>query len=377
MLRILFFVVLILAVCAGSLSLWAQESAPTAFSFVVFGDNQFATSNPTSGVPARMAVPEVIVSLAPTFILHTGDLMDHGYDPGAYDRFVEYYAGMLGRIPFFPTMGNHDAARGAIVNYSAYLKQQLFERNPRVYGPDHFAERFQVWHGDDPTEYPTRFNDPSKKDFMDRVPSGVSHKTFYAFRYRNVGVLSLEQGTRWWANTPMAWMEKHLRAFREDEGVDHIVVIMHHPMYSSTMREDPPDPANPGSGECTGPVRKIYEDLFRKYDVTLVFSGHAHLYDRFYVPDDETPTRAEQPLVRFRHDGSGIHYIVTGGGGGPLNKGNWRRDRSDAYMQNRVCAYHVVEVRVEDRALTVNAHLVSGTAENPQSQLFESFSITP
>jgi hypothetical protein len=372
-----------LALCLGAFgwahALWSAEDAAEGvapFSFVVFGDNQFATESPTSGVPERLAVPKVVVALKPTLILHTGDLMDHGYDAGAYERFAEYYREMLAAAPFFPTMGNHDAGKG-IGNYGAFLEEQVRRRNAAAYGAEAYAREFVVRLRDDPVEYPTRFNDPGVAAAKRLVPSGVSFKTYYSVRFRNACFISLEQGTRWWANTPLPWLERTLREAREQGGTDHIVVFMHHPLYSTTMADNPPDPAAPGSGECMLPVRRLYEDLFRRYDVTLVFSGHAHLYDRFCVPDDGTPTRATPPPGRYEHDGRSIHYIVTGGGGGPLNPGGWREESSWAFAQNRVCAYHVVEVLVQGRELTVRAQRVSGTAERPVNTLFEQFTIGP
>jgi len=372
----------VLAVLCSGIAAWAQmapaggtEGATTPFSFVVFGDNQFATENPTSGVPERLALPKVVASLKPTFILHTGDLMDHGYDAGAYDRLVDNYRDMLAGAPFFPTMGNHDAGKG-IDNYAAFLESQLRVRNATVYG-DAYGRDFVLHFRDDPQQYPTSFSDPGVDAARQRVPSGVSFKTYYSIRFRNLVVISLEQGTRWWANTPLGWLEETLRAARRDPGVAHVIVTMHHPLYSTVMLDDPPDPAKPGSGECMLPVRRLYEGLFRKYDVTLVFSGHAHLYDRFCVPDDGTPTRSETPPARYAHDGTAVHYVVTGGGGGPLNPGDWKELSSWPFSQKRVCAYHVVEVQVQGRELRVRVHLVSGNRDAPGQALFEEFCIGP
>ena len=367
-----------LVLLAGRWGAAAEGLPPAAspgYSFVVFGDNQFATNSPTSGVPQRLALPKVVLALKPTFILHTGDLMDHGYDAGAYDRFAEYYQDMLAAAPFFPTMGNHDAGK-SIGNYAAFLQQQLRERNAAVYGPA-YGQDFAVRFRDDPTVYPTSFSDPGVAAAKRLVPSGVSFKTYYSVRYRNLCLISLEQGTRWWANTPLGWLEETLRQARAEAGVEHLVVIMHHPMYSSVMLDNPPDPAKPGNGECMLPVRRLYEDLFRRHDVTLVFSGHAHLYDRFYVPDDGTPTRADPLPLRYPHDGKGIHYITTGGGGGPLNKGTWKEETSSAFSQKRLCAYHVVEVQVRGRELLVRMHQVDGTAADPRQTLFDEFAIAP
>ena len=344
---------------------------PTRFSFVVFGDNQFATSSCTSGVPERLAIPEAVKALKPALVLHTGDLMDHGYDSGAYAKFASCYKSMLARHPFFPTMGNHDAGYTGIKNYKKFLEQRLFTANARAWGAG-YKGAFKVAYNDDPTPYSQSFSKPSHKD---RVPSGVSFKTFYALKHKNAYFISFEQGTRWWANTPKPWVEKHLKLARADKSIRHIFVTMHHPMYSTTMNESPPNPKKPSSGECIQPVRKHYEALFRKYDVTMVFAGHAHLYDHFYVPDDNHQTRKSPPPNSYPHDGKAVHYVVTGGGGGGLNKCNWKKQHSYKFFQHRGCMHHVTRVVVNGGRLDVSIVKVKGSASSHTTSVFDSFTI--
>ena len=100
--------------------------------------------------------------------------------------------------------------------------------------------------------------------------------------------------------------------------------------------------------------------------------------ERMAVPDDNHSTRTDTPAAKLPGGGSGIDYIVTGGAGGSLNKGHYRRrGPSEAFSQNRTCAYHVTLVQVDGPRLTVNVHLVSGTGEKPTSSLFESFTVGP
>ena len=342
---------------------------PPVYSFIVYGDNQFATSSCTSGVPERMAIPEAILELDPTFILHTGDLMDHAYDDGAYDAFVGCYSGMLAAIPFFPTMGNHDAGSGGIWNYKAFVEDLLYVDNPAAYGADYDAD-FEIWYEDDPTEYSTDFDYPTHRDIL---PSGVCFKTNYAFKYANAYFISFEIGTRWWTNTPTTWVETHLDRARSDPSVRHVIATMHHPMYSTTMAEA-------GDGDCLEPVRRHYEDLFRLYDVTLVFSGHAHVYDRFLVPDDGSASRARPSPGEYEHDGEGVHYIVTGGGGGPLPNNcspppGERDEVSYDYSQQRGCGYHVTLVEVDGDALQLSIIGVQGSASDFTTSVWDTFTI--
>jgi hypothetical protein len=342
----------------------APPPAPT-FSFVVFGDNQFATTSCTSGVPERLAVPEVVLDLKPDFVVHTGDLMDHGYESGAYAKFVSCYSGMLAKHPFFPTMGNHDAGSGGVLKYKSFLENQLTTRNAKAWGSG-YKSAFNVSYNDDPTNYSTSFSSPN---YNQSVPSGVSFKTFYAYRHKNAYFISFEQGTRWWTNTPTTWVEKHLKKAHADPSIDHIFVHMHHPMYSTTMAE------SSSSGECIQPVRKVYEALFRKYDVTMVFSGHAHLYDRFYVPDDGSKTRQDPPPTSYPHDGSAIHYIVTGGGGGGLNSCGLKQEKSYDYFQSRACVFHVTRVQVKGKQLTVSVVKVTGSASSYTKKVIDTFAV--
>lgn len=345
-----------------------EAGPPIEFSFVDFADNQFATTSCTSGVPERLAVPQAIAKLAPTFVIESGDLMDHGYEDGAYGKLVSCYDAMLTKIPFFPVVGNHDCGNGGILKFRAFLEHQLTTRNKDVWGPG-YESAFEIAYGDDPNSYST---DPGNPGSKTDVPSGFSFKTYYAFKHRNAYFIGFEIGTRWWSNTPRSWLEKHLKAARADATVKHVFVYMHHPMYSSTMEE------TSSSGECIQPVRTYYEALFRQYDVTMVFSGHAHVYDRFYVPDDGSASRSAPPKTSYPHDGKGIHYIVSGGGGGPL-PGTCppaeKQQFSFDFGQARGCGYHVTHVKVHDATLTVDIVGVEGSETSYTTKVWDSFTV--
>jgi len=358
----------VLALASSSAAARSPASAAPRLSFVVFGDSQFSSTSCTSGVPERMAIPRAINALAPDLVLHTGDLMDHGWEKGAYRQFTRCYRALLARTPLFPTMGNHDAALQAHRRYKRYLEQQLLVVNPAVMGSA-ARQGFALFYADDPTPYSESFRRTSRRD---QVPSGVSFKTFYAFRAQNAYFISFEQGTRWWANTPLHWLERHLKRARADAAIRHVFVIMHHPMYSTTMDEQ-------SRSGCVAPVRRLYEPLFRRYDVTMVFSGHAHLYDRFFVPDDHRRTRPRRGVRRprrFVHDGKGIHYIVTGGGGGPLKHCKiLKKERSYRYAQRRACVHHVTRVQIQGGQLEVSAVRVRGSAASYRADVIDRFVI--
>lgn len=362
------------ALALGFAAVAAGESAKVRF--VVFGDNQQAVNSADSGVRERLAAPRVIRDLKPDFVLSVGDLMDRGEAPGVYEKFAEYQQPFLAAVPFFPTMGNHDAL--GVAQYKRYLEKQLLEVNPKVFGPEKYAAAFKVFYGDDPVEYPTGFKSPDVAKFKNVVPSGVNFKTNYAFAYRNCYFISMETGTRWWSNTPLPWLEKHLAAAAADPAIEHIFVYLHHPLYSTAMHDTPPDPKKPGSGECMRPVREAYEPLLKKYRVRMVFSGHVHNYEHLFVPFDGAPTRPAAGAPRPEHyrAADGIHYLITGGGGGPLGKiGDVNRGPSYQFRQTGATGYHVLDVEVDGVDVTVRMVRVAGGAADFSGSVADRFAV--
>jgi hypothetical protein len=340
------------------------------WSFVVMGDNQFAVTSCTSGVNERLAVPKAIVAADPSLVIHVGDLMDHGYEDGAYAQLKSCYSELLAAAPFFPVAGNHDLGSGAAVRFRDYLEEALLVTNPAVYGA-RWAKDFDIAYGDDPTAYSTTPSAPANRPDL---PSGFSFKTFHAFRYRNAYFVGFESGTQWWTNTPKSWVSRHLAAARADPSIEHIFVWLHHPLYSSTMPDD--DSAN----DSLAFVRNAYEPIFRQYGVTAVFSGHVHLYDRFYVPDDGCSTRTATPPASYPRSQSAIRHLTVGGAGGPLPSScnpmpGERQETSWNFQQKRNCGYHFLEVTVQGDRLTFDVTRVQGNASSYTTTAWDHFTV--
>jgi hypothetical protein len=83
-------------------------------------------------------------------------------------------------------------------------------------------------------------------------------------------------------------------------------------------------------------VRELYAPSFAKYGVDMVISGHSHIYQR------------------GTHDG--IVYLITGGGGGNLER----------YPQGRVENYHFYEVSKAVHHYGVIC--IGGSSSAPSSQ---------
>jgi acid phosphatase type 7 len=113
------------------------------------------------------------------------------------------------------------------------------------------------------------------------------------------------------------WLEDDLKSV--DKKTKFVIVIFHHPIFSRTRSH----------ADVKG-LRHI-TPLFERYGVNIVFSGHAHNYERSYY--------------------NKIYYIVTGGGGAPLYK---RSDKAE-YSELFAAVYHFCKLSISGNQLTVTA----------------------
>lgn len=113
------------------------------------------------------------------------------------------------------------------------------------------------------------------------------------------------------------WLEDNLKSV--DKKTKFVIVIFHHPIFSSTRSH----------ADVKG--LKHITSLLERYSVNIVFSGHAHNYERFYY--------------------NKIYYIVTGGGGAPLYGGTHKVEYSELFA----AVYHFCKLSISSNQLTVTA----------------------
>lgn len=106
-------------------------------------------------------------------------------------------------------------------------------------------------------------------------------KRYYTFKAPQQDVRFFMLESDYMNPEQLAWIEKELKDAKEDWKV----AAFHHPPYSSSGRH--------GSDRR---LREVLEPLFVKYNVSVVFTGHDHAYERI---------KPQQ----------GIVYFVTGAGG--------------------------------------------------------------
>ena len=185
-------------------------ATPVTFSFVAFGDTR---SNPV----AHQQVVSSILSLAPDFVLHTGDFVSNGSDSAQWTTFYSIEHDLQSQVPFYGALGNHE--------------------------------------GGDPCCHFDHFDWPN-------------NERWYSFDHGNVHVIALEIDghAAYWAGSPQAqWLENDLAHTTQPWKV----VFFHIPPYSSGSEH--------GSDMR---VREALEPLFVRYGVDLVFNGHGHDYER-------------------------------------------------------------------------------------------------
>ena len=147
-------------------------------------------------------------------------------------------------------------------------------------------------------------------------------RTYYSFRpdKQNVKFFALESD--YLEPEQVDWLQKELEGSREDWKIP----FFHHPPYSSGGRH--------GSHVRH---REVLEPLFVQHNVSVVFNGHDHIYER---------TKPQQ----------GIVYFVAGSGG-KLRRGNIDRDTGITAVANaQVRIFVVCEIFGDELVFNAISH---------------------
>lgn len=165
---------------------------------------------------------------------------------------------------------------------------------------------------------------------------------FYSFTYGNAHFFMLDSNRKVGPGSKQyAFLERELRASR----AEWKIVCYHHPAYSS----DENDYGDTWSGPSTrGDLRvRALVPLFDRHGVDIVWNGHIHSYERTWPLRQD---RATQPT-------KGTIYMVTGGGGGSLERAGPIRP----FFQNTVRrGHHFCFVAVNGKTLEMKAYDLEG-----------------
>lgn len=204
----------------------------------------------------------------PAFLLIAGDLIGGEEDERRWHWTDEYFAGLgdlVSRVPVLAARGNGDVD----------LVDPATDR--RVF-----------------THFDRYHNQPDQgRGYFSRRIGDIE---FFVLD----GNLALhEREQPGWRAAQRTWLEAALRASTARWKVG----VHHQPAYSSDDDDYGDSAAGPTSGGDPE-IRKDFVDLYERYGVDLVLSGHIHSYERSW------------PLLAGAPACGGVTYVQLGGGGG-------------------------------------------------------------
>ncbi|MGQ9707004.1 MAG: metallophosphoesterase family protein [bacterium] len=145
------------------------------------------------------------------------------------------------------------------------------------------------------------------------------NKRWYDVDYFNIRFIVLDTNIDFSLSSEQyIWLEGTLK----NSPYKDIIAVFHHPPYYESTH----DP------EISEKVQEYLIPLFEQYGVDIVFSGHHHNYQRFYV--------------------NGIYYIITGGGGAPLLD----KDHDEPNCQKFIKTYHFCLLTVSADNMTLDVY---------------------
>src|SRR5687767_4369059 len=259
----------------------AASADSTRFSFIVYGDTRGRRDGVEVQYEHSLIVDDMLRTIARLqnsehpvrFVLQTGDAVVNGRDARQWNNS---FVGLINRIttdggvPYFLAPGNHDVtASGDLASPQRQVGLRNYLRAMAdLIPPDGATRRL--------TGYPT-----------------------YAFGYGNTFVVGLDSNIAE-DSTQMMWVLAQLQGIDRNRYV-HVIVFFHHPVFSSgphgaAIIERP-----------TAALREHWMPHFRKHNVTLLLTGHEHLFEHWIE-------RHRDASGQWRH----IDQVVTGGGGAPI-----------------------------------------------------------
>jgi len=311
-------------------SFTTKPSTNKAFKFIVYGDNR-------TQVKIHERVSKQIAKENAAFVINVGDVVSRGEVlPQWIDEYflpIRFYSSTT---PSYISIGNHE--------YGGFWDQRKvppFER--------------YVSH-----------------------PIGTVGSTQYYFSF-NYGkshfiILDPNEGENGGDDSIISPDSQQYNWFKQDlkdaqKTSDWIFVIMHEPPYSECW--------SGGYYDGEPPLRKYIVPLIEANNVSVVFSGHTHDYER------GLPHKAYDPKTG---KGNNAAYIITGGGGASLDDHKYHeweqidlpdhpaQPDNDDFDGGKYYKYHYVVVEVKGKKIKVKAIEVNGDGTN--GGVFDTFEMT-
>lgn len=238
-------------------------------------------------------------TLVPDFFVSSGDHVEEDVLPN-WSAYFRVMHPLTCKIPGFPVLGNHEDMAGA----------------------DNYFEAFSF-------------------------PDGGGRKgwEWYTFHLKNVLLIFLTMNFEDLdqINREIAWLKSVLH---QNKDKTWKLVFTHQPLYSSSERY---------SAEM--PYQTLFEPIFLKHGVDVVFSGHHHAYQRIQR--------------------KGIAHIVSAGGGGPLSE--LKTEKVKGTVATREKTLHYLRVRIAKNSFVSEVRIVgeenAREVMEPRDEIFDRFEI--
>jgi hypothetical protein len=192
-----------------------NDAAP--FRFITYGDVR------TRHDVHRKVMAKILESGVPDLALHSGDLVENGYDSALWATFFDIERDLLRQTAFAPALGNHDRNSKDFYDY--------FQRDLPYYS----------------------FN------------WGNAHFTVINSDINNVSTAKSSRDEFWTRQT--RWLEDDLASNQKS---DYRFVLAHHPPYTAVERR-----------QGDNPQITALTPMLEKYHVTAGFFGHDHNYQHY------------------------------------------------------------------------------------------------
>jgi hypothetical protein len=216
-------------------------------------------------------------------------LGDNAYNVGSDANYqvavFDTYRAILTSTSLWSTIGNHEMGEGVIDTGTSVIKfgGGSTSTNPSTYSDGDPATI------DNGLPYLDIFTFPTAAE-AGGVPSGTEQ--YYSFNYGNVHVVNLDSQLTARDNDARAAMKDWLVSDLAANTLDWTIVIFHHPPYSKGANHDS-DKARTqlfGIDVPQADMREEFVPVFDAYGVDLVYSGHAHSYERSWYLHGHTGT---------------------------------------------------------------------------------------
>ena len=290
------------------------------FKFIVYGDNR-------TQVKIHERISRQIAKENSAFVINVGDVVSRGEVlPQWIDEYFLPISAYSSSTPSYISIGNHE--------YGGYWDQRKVP--------------------------------PFEKYVSHPIGAVGSTKYYFSFDYGKSHFIILDpnEGENGGDDSIISPDSQQYNWFIQDlkeaqKTSDWIFVIMHEPPYSECW--------SGGYYDGEPPLRKYIVPIIEANNVSIVFAGHTHDYERGLPHETYNPKTGK---------GNNAAYIITGGGGASLDDHKYYEwdqidlpdhkadPDNDEYDGGKYYKYHYVVVEVDGKKIKVKAIEINGDGTN-------------